>query len=360
MKDYYRILGVSPDASQEEIKKAFRELAKKYHPDRNPGNPEAAEKFKEINEAYQVLSDPQKRAQYDALRKGGYSRTGTFSGNVGDIFGDFDIFGGFDDFFSSIFGDFFGRTTTTVKKPARGEDIQVDVQISLKEAIEGTTRKLILNVDEICSACGGTGFDTSNARKCTRCGGTGYITEAHGFFAVRRTCPVCRGTGYIGIKVCPKCGGRGKVRKKREAVITIPPGVRDGTRIKYRGKGHHGTHEPGDLIVTVHIEPEEGYTLEGSNIVYRKKINFYQAVMGGKIEVPYPTGEKITVNIPPGTENGARLAVSGRGLKLKGARGSSPRERGNFIIEVEVEIPRKLNSRQKKALQQFAREMGWL
>jgi molecular chaperone DnaJ len=347
-RDYYEILGVSRNASQEEIKQAYKRMALKYHPDRNPGDKEAEKRFKEAAEAYEVLSDPEKRRQYDAFgREGlrGYTRVGftTFE----------DIFEAFSDIFGdeSIFGDFFGIGRRR-RGPRRGQSLRVELEIDLKEAAFGTEKLIDLYRHEICPKCSGTGAKPGTSPvTCKFCGGRGEILRGHGFFSIRQTCTSCGGTGSLISTPCSGCRGAGVVKVKREIKIKIPSGIEDGTRLRLAGEGEPSREggPPGDLYCDIYLKPHPFFTREGDNLYCEFPITFAQAALGAQIEVPTLDG-KSKVTIPRGTQSGQVFRLRGQGVPhLRGAG------RGDLFIKVFVQVPTKLTRRQEELLEEFAR-----
>lgn len=348
MKDYYRILGVERGASDEEIKRAFRKLARKYHPDHNPDNKEAEEKFKEINEAYACLSDPQKRANYD--------RFGTAEGfdAAGAGFGGFS--GGFADVFEDIFGDFFGTFTGRRRvRPQKGADLRYDLEISLEEAIKGVEKEIRVPRWLRCEDCEGSGAKPGTRPvRCPECGGTGQTHFQQGFFSVTRTCGRCGGTGEFISEPCSKCGGKGTVRRFRNVSVKIPPGVDTGTRLRMSGEGELGLHggPPGDLYIVIEVIPHKFFKREGVHLFCEVPITFPQAVLGAEIEVPTMYGPE-RVKIPAGTPSGREFVLKGKGVPRLGGSG-----RGNLIVKVFIDVPKKLTPRQRELLQEFAELTG--
>ncbi len=337
MKDYYEILGVRRDASDEEIKKAYRRLALKYHPDRNPDNPEAEEMFKEIAEAYAVLSDPKKRAEYDMY------------GKVGGM-EDLNFHSPFEDLFDDIFSAFFGRDRRGKRKGRRGADLRYDITLTFEEAIFGTRKELRFKRKTICSACNGSGVEPGYSKEtCPLCKGRGEVYYTRGFFTVSQTCPRCHGSGYINSHPCKKCGGKGYVMDEVKLEVEIPPGVNTGSRVRIAGEGEPGLDggAPGDLYLFIEVEEHPFFNREGDDLICRVPISFPQAALGDEIEVPTPYGVE-KVKIPPGTQSATMFTIRG-----KGVTNPSTGRRGDFHIEVYIEVPRKLDNEQKELLREF-------
>ena len=354
MKDYYKILGVPENATQEEIRKRYRELVKKYHPDINKDNPEAAKKMAEINEAYQVLSDPKKRAQYDAMRRGGFSGTPGGSYTFDDIFG-----GGFEDI-SSIFGDlfgaFFGTPETMYRQKTRrtkGRNVKVRIEIPLKLAIEGGTTTVTVKRPTICKACGGTGAkDPNKIKTCPTCGGTGYVrrTQTMGFmtFSTTTVCPTCHGKGKIIEEPCPVCRGQGVVSTIEDITIHIPPGVRSGDILTVRGKGEEIPGGlPGDLLVEVHVDTGD-FEIRGDDIITYHYVPYPFMILGGKTKVKTPTEKIIEVDIKPGSSAGDVISIPGEGYTGRYGR------RGHLKVVLVPELPKKVSVKEKELLMQIA------
>ncbi len=347
-KDYYKILGVSKNATQEEIKKAYWNLAKKYHPDKNPGNKEAEEKFKDINEAYEVLSDPEKRKNYDLMgdaffkpqSEGGFGYT--YSGK--DFFSD--LFGGS---FSDIFSDFFGFSTKGKDKIQKGEDIEVELVISFEEAVMGCVKEIELKEQFPCSFCNGSGLDRSNQVKCNECKGTGFKSVRRGNLFIQTPCNVCNGLGYTNVKRCSVCQGTGVKFNASKLTVRIPSGVDTGHRLKVTGKGKPGKSggKPGDLFIHIIVSPHPYYSREGNDLYVTLPLSITEATLGTKVDVPLPDGTRININIPPLTKNGQKLRVAGRGVK--DAFGKV----GDLYCVVKVEVPEKLSKEAKELLEKL-------
>ncbi len=358
-RDYYEVLGVSKSASDDEIKKAHRKLAKKYHPDLNKDNPEAAEKFKELNEAYEVLSDKTKRQKYDQFGFAGVDPN-YGAGQGGGFGGGFSGFGGFDmgdigDMFGSFFGGGFGSSSRSRRNaPQRGQTIQQRVMLSFEEAAFGCEKEITIQRTENCEECNGTGAAKgTSAETCSNCKGSGYITQSQrtplGIFQTQSACPHCQGTGKIIKHKCSKCGGTGKTQKSRTLKVKIPAGIDDGQAIQLRGQGGSGINggPAGDVIVTVSIRPHPIFTREGYDVVCEIPVSFAQAALGDTLQVPTIDG-KVEYSIPEGTQPGTVFRLRGKGIQNVNGRG-----RGDQYVKVNVEIPRNLTHRQKEILKEF-------
>lgn len=358
----YEILGVDRNASQEEIKKAYRRLAKKYHPDLNPGDKEAEQKFKEINEAYEILSDPQKRAQYDQFGHAAFEQGGFQQGGFGDFTqGGFDFdFGGFGDIFGDIFSDFFGTGRRKAEKgPKKGADIRYDLTLTFEEAAFGTEKEIEVERFEVCDVCHGTGVKPgSRPETCPVCHGTGEIRQTQntpfGRIVNIRTCPRCHGEGKIITDPCQKCGGTGRIRKRRKIKVTIPAGIDEGQMLTLRGEGEPGLRggPNGDLYIVIHVKPHEIFKREGYDVYVKIPISFADAALGGEIKIPTLDG-MVSFTIPEGTQTGTKFKLRGKGIPHIGGRG-----RGDQIVEVYVEVPKRLSEKQKELLREFKRLEG--
>ncbi len=349
-QDYYEILGVSRDATQEEIKAAYRREALKHHPDRNKGDKEAERRFKEAAEAYEVLSNPEKRARYDRYGHEGLSRSGAAPGfsTVEDIFRHFgDIFGG-----GSIFDDLFGMGGGRRSGGGRGASLRCRVRISFEEMARGVEKTIGLRREERCGTCGGTGARPGSApRTCPYCRGRGEIQQTHGFFAVRTVCPRCQGRGSVIEDPCPECRGAGRVRRARDLTVRIPAGIEDGTQIRISGEGDAGEQggAPGDLYCQVLVEAHPFFTREGNDLYCEVPISFAQAALGARVEVPGISSTE-TLEIPRGTQSGSLFRIRGKGLPDVHGRGT-----GDLVVRVVVETPRKLTRRQEELLRELAK-----
>jgi molecular chaperone DnaJ len=348
-RDYYEVLGVSRSASADELKKAYRKLAMKYHPDRNPGDKSAEDQFKEASEAYQVLSDQERRAQYD--------RFGHAAFEQGAGFGGFDFSAaGFEDIFSDIFGDFFGASRGRGRSRAqRGEDLRYDLDIRFEDAVFGTER--VINVPRLasCEACSGKGTKGGSARTtCAACRGSGQLRFQQGFFTIAKTCGQCAGQGTVIKDPCRSCNGSGVTEKTQALNIKIPGGVDSGSRLKLRGEGEAGRNggPAGDLYVVINVQEHPLFTRHENDIVCEVPISFPQAALGAEIEVPTIEG-KFKMKVAPGTQSGAVVRLRGKGAR--DLRGSG---RGDQLVRVVVETPRKLTTRQREILEEFARSSG--
>lgn len=351
-RDYYEVLGVSRGASDDDLKKAYRRLAIQLHPDRNPGNKQAEERFKEVNEAYQVLSDPERRAQYDRF---GHS---AFQGAPGQgPFGGFDFSQGFEEVFSDIFGDFFGTGRGRARsRSRRGDDLRYDLEVEFEEAARGTEKVVRFQRLTLCEACNGTRArgGSTGARQCPNCRGSGQVRTQQGFFSISTTCSQCRGEGTIISDPCPKCQGQGRLRKQESLSVRIPPGVDNGSRLKLRGEGEagYGGGTPGDLYVIIHVKEHSLFVRQENHIVIEVPISFPQAALGCEIEVPTLEG-KVNLKVPSGTQSGKVLRLKGKGIVDLHGYG-----RGDQLIRVVVETPRSLTTRQRELLEEFAKLDG--
>lgn len=354
-RDYYEVLGVSREATSEDIKKAYRKLAKKYHPDMNPGDKDAEAKFKEVNEAYSVLSDEQKRAQYDRFGHAAFDGTGNGFGGFDD-FG----FGGLDDLFETFMGGAFGRSRRSGNNgPVRGRDIQYSIDITFEEAAFGVTKEIPVTRLQTCTTCNGTGAKAgTKPENCKRCQGTGQIRYSQatpfGQFVNVKTCDVCNGEGKIITHPCETCYGKGRVSKNSRISLNIPAGIDDGQTISLQGEGESGLRggPAGDLYVVIHIKPHPIFKREGYDVVCDIPISFTQAALGGEIDIPTIDGI-IKYTIPEGTQTSTVFKLKGKGIKR--LRSNS---RGDQYIRVNVEVPTKLTQKQKDLLRQFAEISG--
>jgi molecular chaperone DnaJ len=342
-KDYYKILGVSRDATEEEIKRSYRKIAMQYHPDRNPGNKEAEEKFKIASEAYEVLSDPEKREIYNHYGIEGLKGTG-FTG-----------FRGFDDIFSAfgdIFEDFFGFGTTYKRrtKARPGADLRYDLKISFYDAAFGKETEIEIPKDVLCDICNGTGAKPgTHPAICPNCKGTGQVTRSQGFFTISTTCSQCRGGGKFIPHPCKECRGLGRVKVNQKIQIKLPPGVDTGSKLRIRGEGEEGERggPPGDLFVFLYVEPHDFFSRDGDDIICQIPISFTQAALGSEIEIPTLNGKR-NLSIPKGTEGGEIFKIKGEGFpKLRGYG------RGDQVVQTVVKTPKNLTKRQEELLREF-------
>ena len=361
-KDYYQILGVADSATPDQIKRAYRRLAKKHHPDLNPGDKTLGERFKEISEANAVLSDPAKRKQYDLLRKYG-AFTGAPRGPSGPgpsagggfRFEDLDIgeaggLGGLGDLFSSIFGGDRRKRSG----PERGDSVETVVSIPLRVAALGGKVPIVVPVTEACGTCGGSGAAPgATLTACGECRGTGTVSFGQGGFSVKRPCPACRGRGREASQRCGGCAGAGDVRVEKRVMITVPPGTDNGSKIRLKGQGPRGTGgaEAGDLVVSFQVEPDRFFAREGMDVHCSVPVNVVQAILGTKLKVRTLDGTHVVLRIPPGTQPGRRFRIKGQGVEKGGVRGDQ-------IVEVSVEIPAKLTPEQEELMRKFAEETG--
>ncbi|MEX2352985.1 MAG: molecular chaperone DnaJ, partial [Gammaproteobacteria bacterium] len=345
-RDYYEILGVSRNATEAEVKKAYRRLAMKYHPDRNTGDGEAENKFKEAKEAYDVLSDERKRSAYDQFGHAGVE------GGVGGGHGAGP--GGFGDIFDSVFGDIFGGGRAGGERVFRGADLRYDLDLNLEEAVNGTTTRIRVPRLVACDACQGSGAKPgSSPVTCPTCDGIGQVRMQQGFFSIQQTCPQCRGGGKIINDPCTNCHGHGRVRESRTISVKVPPGVDTGDRIRLTGEGEAGEKggPAGDLYVHVIVKDHPIFTREGTHLHCDVPISFTMAALGGEIEVPTLDG-KVSLKIPAETQSGKLFRLRGKGVRS--VRSAS---KGDLICRAVVETPVKLNKEQKELLQEFERSM---
>ena len=350
-QDYYATLGVAREASAEDLKKAYRKLAMQHHPDRNPGDKQAEGKFKEVNEAYDVLKDEQKRAAYDryghaAFEQGGGGRAGGFEFSGG---------GGLNDIFDQMFGEFMGGGRRGGGRARGGADLRQQVQIDLVQAFAGVKISLRVPTRVTCDACSGSGSEdkTRSADACGTCHGSGKVRAQQGFFLIERTCPTCGGAGRVIRNPCKVCHGQGTVQRERTLQVAVPAGVEDGTRIRLAGEGEAGGQgaQPGDLYVHVAIRQHPIFERDGANLALRMPVRMSQAALGAELEVPVIDGTRIKVKVPAGTQTGEQIRVRGKGFSaLRSA------VRGDLYIQVLVETPQHLTRRQRELLEEFEAE----
>jgi molecular chaperone DnaJ len=360
-RDYYETLGVRKGADDKDLKSAYRNLAKKYHPDANPGDKAAEHRFKEINEAYDVLKDPQKRAAYDrfghqAFEAGGMG--GARGGGPGGGFGP-DFTSSMSDIFEDLFGDFMGgqrggRQRAGRGGAQRGSDLRYNMEINLTEAYTGKTAQIRVPSPVTCEVCAGAGAKPGSAPKtCTTCGGAGAVRASQGFFTVERTCPTCQGRGQVISDPCANCGGAGRVTKERNLSVNIPAGVEDGTRIRLAGEGEAGLRggPSGDLYIFLSVRPHDFFQRDGSDLFCKVPISMTVAALGGEIEVPTIDGKKARVTVPGGTQTGKQFRLKGKGMPV--LRSS---QYGDMYIQTTVETPVNLSHRQRELLREFEKE----
>ena len=371
-RDYYEVLGVNKNATDEELKKAYRKLAKKYHPDANPDNKkEAEEKFKEVNEAYETLSDPQKRRMYDQFGADGPQGFGGGQGPFGQGgyysysssgFNGFDDFGDLGDIFSSFFGGGFGGRSSSRKQngPRKGADLNLRMEITFEQAYSGVEKEITVTRNETCDNCHGTGAKPgTSVTKCTTCNGTGQVTQVQntilGQMQTRRTCTVCHGTGEIIKEHCEVCHGNGTVRKQPRIKVKIPAGIDDNQTVVLRGEGEPGEKggQKGDLYITVRIKKHSIFTRSGNNVTCEVPITITQATLGADLEIPMVDGTKVTYKIPDGTQTGTKFVIKNKGFKSVNSSST-----GDFAFTVKVQTPKKLTKEQRELLVQLAKTMN--
>jgi molecular chaperone DnaJ len=342
-KSLYEVLGVSKNASQDELKKAYRKLVREVHPDRNPGN---EERFKEVQGAYDVLSDPEKRKQYDRFGSAD-GQPGPGAGTTFD-FGDFDL--------GDIFGGIFNRggARQQPQRGQRGNDVEVEVRVSFEDALKGVQTTVPVQLELACHTCHGTGAAPGTAPTvCPKCNGSGVVATSQGLFALQQPCPQCRGMGSIVQTPCPTCHGAGRERRTKRYTVKIPAGVKDGTRIKLKGKGEagFGGAAAGDLYVVTRVEPSKVYERRGDDLVVTVPVSFPTAALGGTVEAPTPGGA-VSLKIPAGTEDGKLLRIKGRGApRLKGDG------QGDVLARVRIEVPKKMNKKQRELLEELGKSI---
>jgi molecular chaperone DnaJ len=350
-RDYYEVLGLEKGVSQEEIKKAYRKLAVRYHPDKNPGDKAAEEKFKELGEAYEVLNDPQKKAAYDQYGHAAFDRRSAGFGRGSGFHDPFEVFrevfGG-----GSIFEDLFGGGGhQDPSQPQRGDDLRYDMEIGFEEAAHGCEKEITVTKPEVCEVCQGSGAEAgSKARSCPTCGGRGQVISSRGIFSIAQTCPHCQGAGRIIDKPCKACRGNGRKEKSSKIKLRIPAGVDTGARLRSVGNGEAGWRggPPGDLYVVIHVRAHEIFQRDGDDLLCEVPVSFVQAALGAEVDVPTLDG-KASIKVPAGTQPGTMFRLKGKGVKNIQGYGH-----GDLHVRVNVEVPTHLSAAQKSKLQEFA------
>jgi molecular chaperone DnaJ len=348
-KDYYDLLGVSQNADASDLKSAYRKLAMKYHPDRNPGDKDAENNFKEISEAYEVLSDSEKRQAYDTYGHDAFQNNGGAGFSEG-----FGGFGNFSDIFEDFFGDLGGRSQK--RQAQRGQDLKYEIDVDLREAYTGVKKDISFETLISCESCRGSGSEKGNGLKtCAACGGSGRTRASQGFFTVERTCSNCGGAGQVITDPCSSCGGEGRRRKQRKLEVNIPAGVEDGSRIRLSGEGAAGPNgsESGDLYLFISMVQHQIFERNGTDIFCNVPISIVDAALGGTVEVPTVSGGRAKVKIPPGSQNGEQLRLTGKGMPA--IRSS---HFGDMIISLNIEVPKNLSEKQKRLLKEFDEELS--
>ena len=343
----HETLGVAKNASDDEIKNAYRKLARKFHPDANPGDNGAEDKFKDVQAAYDLLKDPEKRQQYDRF---GAAGPGAFHGGAGNVrFEEFDL-GNLGDLFGGMFGG--GRGATQPRQPLRGDDLEARVRISFEDSLQGAQVRVPVETETVCSVCSGTGAEPGTSPVvCPQCSGRGVVSDAQGLFAFSQPCPRCQGNGTIVEKPCRNCRGSGRERTTKRYSVKIPAGAKSGTRVRLKGKGGAGRNggPPGDLFVVVDVEPSPLYERRGSDLVLDVPVTYVEAALGASVEIPTPDGP-VSLKIPAGTESGKLLRVKGRGAPHLRGKG-----RGDLLARVKVSVPTKLSKAEKEALEAYGK-----
>ncbi|MEK6542323.1 MAG: molecular chaperone DnaJ [Pseudomonadota bacterium] len=350
--DYYELLEVERTADDATIKIAYRKLAMRFHPDKNPGCDESENKFKSISEAYDVLKDPQKRAAYDRFGKAAFQNGGPGGGGFGASGSGAGDFGDIGDIFETIFGGAFGGGGSQGRRgPARGADLRYDLEITLDDAFHGKSAEISVEVAAACDPCSGTGAKPgTNASRCATCGGAGKIRAQQGFFMVERTCPTCLGAGQVIADPCTACQGQGRVDRKKTLTVTVPSGVDEGTRIRLSGEGEAGARgaPAGDLYIFLHVKQHSVFTREGTALFTAVPISFTTASLGGCVTVPGLDRKDHEFRIPAGIQSGKQLRMRGAGMPVLNGRGA-----GDMVVEIEVETPTRLSAKQRELLEAF-------
>ena len=354
-RDYYEVLGVAKDASEADIKSAFRKKAKTCHPDLHPGDAEKEAEFKELNEAYEVLSDADKRAKYDQFGHAAFDSTMGGGGNPFTGAEDF----GFGDIFSTIFGGFGGGASATRSGPMAGDDLRYNLTLTFEEAAFGCEKEIVIARDEICETCGGTGAKPgTKPTRCTTCGGTGQVRQQSqsllGSFVTTRPCSACRGTGQIITDPCPDCRGKGRVRRNKRLTIRVPAGINDGQTLSKRNEGEAGYKggPRGNLYITINVRPHEKFVRRGADLLLNMNIPYTVAVLGGEIVVPTLEGQ-IKYSVPAGTQNGTTFRLRDQGVPYL-----QQNAKGDLLVTVNVEIPKRISEKERQLLEQLAQLQG--
>jgi molecular chaperone DnaJ len=360
-RDYYEVLGVSKDAPKDDIKKAYRRLAIQNHPDKNPGDKAAEERFKEATEAYEVLGDDKKRQTYDQFGFAGVEGMGggqsaqDFSGVFKDFEDIFGGFGGFSNIFDSLFGGSGESRGRGGERASRGANLRYDLELSFEEAVFGTSKDIAYNKNDACKTCHGSGSSEGGGKRvCPTCQGSGQVRRSSGFFSIAQTCPTCRGEGSVIEKPCHDCGGSGLAKKKQKIKVTIPPGIEDGKRVSIPGQGDAGPNGgvPGDLYVFMHVRGHEYFERDGSDLYCAVPIGITLAALGGELGFATIDGKKIKVSIPAGSQNGKMLRVREEGVPIQGGR------RGDLYLKLLVQVPQKLSKRGRELLEELRAAEG--